>query len=110
MTTFNFIKKNFTLLVIALLVIIILLQRSCSGHGDQINKSEIIKIEGKSYEVIKRITDTLIVPTVQTVYKAGSTIYKDRTIYVEIPTRIDTTQIINEYLSINVYKDTLLCN
>ena len=45
MTTFNFIKKNFTLLVIALLVIIILLQRSCSGNGDQINKPEIIKIE-----------------------------------------------------------------
>lgn len=108
MTTFNFIKKNFTLLVIALLVIIILLQRSCNGNSNQINKPEIIKIEGKSYEVIKRITDTLIVPTVQTVYKAGSTIYKDRTIYVEIPTRIDTTQIINEYLSINVYKDTLL--
>lgn len=108
MTTFNFIKKNFTLLVIALLVIIILLQRSCGGNSNQINKPEIIKIEGKSYEVIKRITDTLIVPTVQTVYKAGNTIYKDRTIYVEIPTRIDTTQIINEYLSINVYKDTLL--
>lgn len=102
MKTFEFIKQNFSLVVIALLVIIILLQRSCTS---QPTEKEIIKIEGKKYEVIKR--DTVIKTVTQTVYRPGEIIYKEVPIYVEIPTDVDTLAILKNYFAINVYKDTL---
>lgn len=102
MKLFEFIKKNFSLLVIAVLVIIILLQRSCTSQpGDK----EIIKIKGKSYEVIKR--ETVVQTVTQTEYRPGETIYKEIPIYVEVPANVDTASILKNYFAVNVYKDTL---
>jgi len=103
MDILKFIKKNFSLLVIAILVIIILLQRSCTGPVK--GEKEIIKIEGKKYEVIKR--DTIIKLVTQTVYKPGEVIYRDVPVYVEVPADVDTAAILKNYFAINIYKDTL---
>lgn len=102
MKTLDFIKKNFTLLVILLLIGIIVLQRSCTP-----DVPEPVVIE-KPVEVIKQVTDTIRIPVQQIVYKPGKTIYKEVPIYVEVPRYIDTANILREYFAINVYKDTLL--
>lgn len=101
MKTLDFIKKNFTLLVILLLIGIIIFQRSCDP-----GPSEPIVIE-KPVEVIKQVTDTIRIPVQQVVYKPGKTIYKEVPIYVEVPKYVDTANILKEYFAINVYKDTL---
>lgn len=95
-----------TLLIVGL-VVVILLMRMCEGDGDSDKK--IVKIDGKKYEVIKHTVDTVIVPVKQTVYKEGKTIYKEVPIYVQYPpdVKIDTTQILKEFYSKVVYKDTL---
>ena len=70
---------------------------------------EIVKIKGKSYEVIKHDIDTVEVVKDTTIYKKGADIYHDTTIYVEIPTYqpIDTLSILRDFFAKNIYKDTL---
>lgn len=95
-----------TLLIIGLIVVIFLM-RMCDGESEKDKK--IIKVDGKKYEVIKHTIDTIIVPVKQTVYKEGKTIYKEVPIYIQYPpeTKIDTAQILKEFYSKVVYKDTL---
>jgi hypothetical protein len=68
---------------------------------------EIIKVDGKKYEVIKRITDTQYIPHIEKVYKPGETIIKDTTIYVSVPQDVDTTLILQDFYNKVVYLDTL---
>jgi hypothetical protein len=105
----NFLKKiDLKTLLIICLIIVILLMRMCEGSGENDGK-KIVKIDGKKYEVIKHTIDTVIVPVKQTVYKEGKTIYKEVPIYVQYPpdVKIDTAQILKEFYSKVVYKDTL---
>lgn len=101
----SFIKKNFNLLVIAALVVIIIMQRSCSYTP--VSKPETIKIDGKKYEVVKRETDTVRVEVAHNVYKAGKDIYHDVPVYINVPSNVDTAAILKEYYAMRVYKDTL---
>lgn len=101
----NFIKKNFSLLVIAVLVIIILLQRSCTSTSN--GGKEVVKINGKKYEVIKRETDTVRVEVAHNVYKAGKDIYHEVPVYINVPANVDTASILKDYYAMRVYKDTL---
>ena len=107
MNPFNFIKKNFSLLIIAALVIVILLQRACTPKNSE--SKEIIKIDGKKYEVIKRVTDTLKIPVIHNVYKKGEDIYHEVPVYVDVivPSNIDTGLILKKFYATHVYKDTL---
>lgn len=107
MNPFNFIKKNFSLLIIAALVIVILLQRACTPKNSE--PKEIIKIDGKKYEVIKRVTDTLKIPVIHNVYKKGEDIYHEVPVYVDVivPSNIDTGLILKKFYATHVYKDTL---
>lgn len=107
MNLFNFIKKNFSLLIIAALVIVILLQRTCTPKNSE--PKEIIKIDGKKYEVIKRVTDTLKIPVIHNVYKKGEDIYHEIPVYVDVivPSNIDTGLILKKFYATHVYKDTL---
>ena len=105
MKTFNFIKKNFSYLVIAALVIVIFFMRSCNGTRNGGN--EIIKVDSKKYEVIKRVTDTIRVPVVQTVYIPGKDIIHEVINYVNIPANVDSLAIVKDYFATRVYKDTL---
>ena len=101
----SIIKKYISWIIIAVLAGIIFFQRSCGSLLG--TDKEIIKIDGKKYEVVKRETDTSYVPVIQTVYKSGKTIYKENTVYVSVPSDIDTGSIIKEYFASNIYKDTL---
>ena len=91
------------LVVIIGLIITIFYLRSC----DTDNIDTTVKVDGKKYQVIKHKVDTVYVPTVQTVYKKGDTIYKEKPIYIELPPRIDTLEVVKDYYSKVVYKDTL---
>lgn len=100
-------KLDLKTLLIMGLIIVILLMRMCEGNGEENKK--IIKIDGKKYEVIKHTVDTVIVPVKQTVYKEGKTIYKEVPIYIQPnpEVKVDTAQILKEFYSKVVYKDTL---
>ena len=96
-----------TILIIGL-IIVILLMRMCEGNGGE-GEKKIVKIDGKKYEVIKHTVDTVIVPVTQTVYKKGETIFRERIVEIEKPTKVDvdTSKILEEFYSKFVYKDTL---
>lgn len=100
-------KSSIFYVIIAVLTSIIIFQNSCTSTE---SKSDTIKIDGKKYNVIKKVTDTIFVPTNVTVYKPGASIYKDTTIYIEVPQNIDTAQILRNYFAKNVYIDTLRLN
>ena len=96
--------KNFITLpniLILILVGIIVFDR-CNP-----SKPEIIKIDGKPYEVIKWKVDTQYFPKKIIINKPGEVIIKDTTIYVEVPQKVDTGKILKNFYSKNVYKDTL---
>jgi hypothetical protein len=97
-------KKSFPYIIIAILIIIILLMRSCESDP---TPGKIIKVNGKKYEVIKHTIDTQYVKTVKTVVKDGSTIYVDKPVYINVPTNVDTVAILKDYFAKYTYKDTL---
>ena len=101
----TFIKTNFSYIIIAVLIAVIFLQRSCSSSTN--NGKEILKIDGKKYEVLKREIDTVMVPVNHNVYKSGKDIYHDVPVYIQIPLNADTAAILKEYFAMHVYKDTL---
>lgn len=89
------------------LLILILLGIIVFDRCNPSKKPEIIKVDGKSYELIKWKIDTQEVEKKIIIKKPGDTIYKDTTIYVEVPQNVDTTKILKLYFAKNVYKDTL---
>lgn len=97
-------KKLVTLpnLLILILIGIIVFDR-CNPS----KKPEIIRVDGKPYELIKWKIDTQEVEKKIIIEKPGDTVYKDTTIYVEVPQKVDTLQILRLYFAKNVYKDTL---
>ena len=101
----TFIKTNFSYIIIAVLIAVIFLQRSCSSSTN--NGKEILKVDGKKYEVLKRKIDTVMVPVNHNVYKSGKDIYHDVPVYIQIPLNADTAAILKEYFAMHVYKDTL---
>lgn len=96
-------KIDLKTIIIVGLILTIFCLRFCNVKPD----GKIVTIDGKPYEVIKHTVDTLYVPTIQTVYKRGKDIYRDIPIYVELPGHIDTVEVITDYYSKVVYKDTL---
>jgi hypothetical protein len=64
-------------------------------------------IDGKPYEVIKHEIDTIDIVKTNTITKQGKDIYHDTTIFVSVPTIVDTNQILMNYFAKNVYRDTL---
>jgi len=101
----SLIKKNFNYLIMLALVVIIIMQRSCSRSPK--STKEIIKIAGKKYEVVKRETDTIRVEVAHNVYKKGQDIYHEVPVYIDVPENVDTAAILKNYYTLNVYKDTL---
>jgi hypothetical protein len=66
-----------------------------------------VKIAGKTYTIIKHEVDTIIVPVNQLVYRDGKDIYRDSIVYKTVPSNVDTNDIIKNYYSQLIYKDTL---
>lgn len=70
------------------------------------SSTSIVNIGGKKYEVLISKTDTEYIKKTETKYVKGADIYHDTTIYVEIPSRVDTSAILLEYYAKNVFTDT----
>jgi hypothetical protein len=84
----DFLKKNFSYIIIAALVVIVLLQRSCSPTPN--NPGDIVKICGKKYEVVSHEIDTVETVHDSIVFKKGKDIYTEFTsidLEPEDPTR-----------------------
>jgi hypothetical protein len=101
----SLIKNNFNYLIILALVVIVIIQHSCSSTT--VSPKEIIKIDGKKYEVVKRESDTIKVEVAHNVYKKGQDIYHEVPVYINVPANVDTAAILKEYYAMRVYKDTL---
>lgn len=67
---------------------------------------EIVKVDGKKYEVLISKTDTEYIKKTETKYIKGSNIYHDTTIYVEVPLKVDTSAILANFYAKNVFTDT----
>jgi len=101
-------KTNFFALIIIILGCVIALQQ-CSFNDKE---KELLKVNGKKYEVIKRITDTTFITRTKTRYVKGADIFHETIIEKtkEVPTytKVDTQIILRDYQSKIIYKDRLV--
>jgi hypothetical protein len=101
-------KTNFFALIIIILGCVIALQQ-CSFNDKE---KELLKVNGKKYEVIKRITDTTFITRTKTRYVKGADIFHETIVEKtkEVPTytKVDTQIILRDYQSKIVYKDRLV--
>lgn len=93
-----------TLTIIGLIFLLVF-NRGCEGNGNV--KGGTTVVGGKTYKNVSEVIDTVYVPTKQTIYKPGKTIYKETPVFVAMPREIDTTAILKDFYSKEVYKDTL---
>ena len=99
-------KKLLNLKNIALvLLIVIVVFQQCGGNKK--TTGEIVKVDGKKYELIKHEIDTVEVVKTKVVTKKGEDIYHETIKEVIIPTIVDTQALLHDYLAKNIYKDTL---
>jgi hypothetical protein len=96
-----------TLLIIGLIALL-LFTRGCNDKD--ITKGGTTVVNGKTYQNITQVVDTIYVPTKQTIYKPGKTIYKETPVFVAMPREVDTVTILKDFYSKEVYKDTLKLN
>jgi len=96
--------KNIALL---LLIVIVVLQQC----GENKTKTgEIVKVDGKKYELIKHEIDTIEVVKTKVVTKKGEDIYHETIVEheVKVPVNVDTNAILKEYYTKVLYKDVLV--
>ena len=96
--------KNIALL---LLIIVVVLQQC----GENKTKTgEIVKVDGKKYELLKHEIDTIEVVKTKVVTKKGEDIYHETIVEkeVRIPVNVDTNAILKEYYTKVLYKDVLV--
>ena len=96
-------KIDLKTIIIFVLIVGILCLKFCSVKPD----GKVVTIDGKPYQVVKHTIDTVYTPVVQTVYKKGKDIYKEVPVYVQLPGDVDTVQVVKDYYSKVIYKDTL---
>ena len=92
-----------TAIITSLIFVMIFGFKSCNNNTD----GKTVFVNGKPYKLIKHVSDTQYVNVYKSVYRDGETIYKDTTIYVDVPTNVDTNEILKNYYSKVVYSDTL---
>ena len=104
---FNILKKYFKEILIIGLIIVILLMRACSGDSS-LDPKDIVKVDGKDYELLEQKIDTVFVDKIVEVKKYVPK-YVDRVVekVVEIPVDVDSLKIIEDYYSKYIVKDTL---
>lgn len=98
---------NLKNIAIALLVAIVFFQQ-CGGNKK--GTGEIVKVDGKKYELIKHEIDTVEVVKTKVVTKKGEDIYHETIVEKEviIPAIIDTAALLKDYYSKVLYKDVLV--
>ena len=95
---------NIKNIAIALLIVIVVFQQ-CGGNKK--TTGEIVKVDGKKYELIKHEIDTVEVVKTKVVTKKGEDIYHETIKEVTIPAIVDTQALLHDYFAKNIYKDTL---
>ena len=95
---------NLKNIAIALLIVIVVFQQ-CGGNKTK--TGEIVKVDGKKYELIKHEIDTVEVVKTKVVTKKGEDIYHETIKEVTIPAIVDTQALLHDYFAKNIYKDTL---
>jgi hypothetical protein len=97
---------NIKNIAIALLIVIVVFQQ-CGGNKK--TTGEIVKVDGKKYELIKHEIDTVEVVKTKVVTKKGEDIYHETIVEKEviIPTIVDTAALLKDFFAKNIYKDTL---
>jgi len=95
---------NLKNIAIALLIVIVVFQQ-CGG--DKTKTGEIVKVDGKKYELIKHEIDTVEIVKTKVVTKKGEDIYHETIKEVTIPVIVDTQALLQDYFAKNIYKDTL---
>ena len=104
---FKFLNKlDLKVILIIGLLIVVFLMRTCT----QTDETNTIKIDGKKYDVVKHDIDTQYIQHNTVIYKKGKTIIKDTTIFVEVPSVVDTNKILEDFYAKSVYKDTITLN
>lgn len=96
---------NLKNIAIAVLIVIVLME-FFNPFGNMPGRT--IRVDGKKYEVIKHTVDTIDVIKTKVVTKKGEDIYHETIKEVVIPTIVDTTAILQNYYTKNVYKDVLV--
>ena len=102
-------KKFLNIKNIALLLLIaIVVFQQCGGNKTK--TGEIVKIDGKKYELIKHEIDTIEVVKTKVVTRKGADIYHETIVEKEvlIPAVIDTAALLKDYYSKVLYKDVLV--
>jgi hypothetical protein len=95
---------NLKNIAIALLIVIVVFQQ-CGG--DKTKTGEIVKVDGKKYELIKHEIDTFEIVKTKVVTRKGEDIYHETIKEVTIPAIVDTQALLQDYFAKNIYKDTL---
>jgi len=97
---------NLKNIAIALLIVVVVFQQ-CGGNKK--TTGEIVKVDGKKYELIKHEIDTLEIVKTKVVTKKGEDIYHETIVEKEviIPTIVDTAALLKDFFAKNIYKDTL---
>jgi hypothetical protein len=97
---------NLKNIAIALLIVVVVFQQ-CGGNKK--TTGEIVKVDGKKYELIKHEIDTFEVVKTKIVTKKGEDIYHETIVEKEviIPTIVDTAALLKDFFAKNIYKDTL---
>ena len=99
-------KKLLNIKNIALiLLIVIVIFQQCGGNKK--GTGEIVKVDGKKYELIKHEIDTFEIVKTKVVTKKGEDIYHETIKEVTIPAIVDTQALLQDYFAKNIYKDTL---
>ena len=95
---------NLKNIAIVLLIAIVVFQQ-CGGNKTK--TGEIVKVDGKKYELIKHEIDTFEILKTKVVTKKGEDIYHETIKEITIPTIVDTQALLHDYFAKNIYKDTL---
>ena len=98
---------NIKNIALVLLIAIVVFQQ-CGGNKK--GTGEIVKVDGKKYELIKHEIDTIEVVKTKVVTKKGEDIYHETIVEheVRVPVNVDTNAILKEYYTKVLYKDVLV--
>jgi hypothetical protein len=64
-------------------------------------------MDDDNHTIVRQVIDTQYIKKDTVIYKSGSNIFHDTTIYVDVPVYIDTADVINKYYSKNIFIDTV---
>jgi hypothetical protein len=100
---------NIKNIAIVVLIAVVVFQQ-CGGNKK--TTGEIVKVDGKKYELIKHEIDTIEVVKTKVVTKKGEDIYHEtiveKEVLVQVPAIIDTMALLKDYYSKVLYKDVLV--